>query len=153
MSSETRRRFLEMAGAAVLPDYSIYDSHVHVWEHNRRLPFAPGANVPAEDASPEALLALMSTNRIAKTVIIQVIHYRYENAYLADVLHRYPDKFVGVCRVDPLDPAAPDHLSRLTAQGFRGVRLSPARNETGDWIRGPLMPPLWLRCEDLGVPM
>src|SRR3954447_21807065 len=153
MSSETRRRFLTMAGAALVPDYPVYDSHVHVWEHNSRFPFAPGANVPAEDASPEALLGLMAENGISKTVIIQVIHYRYDNAYLADVLRRYPDKFVGVCRVDPLDPASPDHLSRLTEQGFRGVRLSPAANEAGNWIRGELMPPLWRRCDDLGIPM
>jgi predicted TIM-barrel fold metal-dependent hydrolase len=59
-----------------------------------------------------------------------------------------------VCRVNPEDPAAPDQLSRLTEeQGFRGVRLSPAANTAGDWIRGPLMPPLWRRCAQLKVPM
>src|SRR3954471_5892861 len=153
MSGETRRRFLQMAGAAAIPEYQIYDSHVHVWEHKREFPFAPAARVPDEDASPEELLRLMAGNGIAKTVIIQVIHYRYDNSYLADVLRRYPGKFVGVCRVDPLNPAAPDHLSRLTKEGFQGVRLSPAGDATGDWIRGPLMPPLWQRCEELGVPM
>ncbi len=142
-----------MAGAAAIPNGEIYDSHVHVWEHKARFPFAAGAKVPDEDASPEALLQLMAENGIAKTVIIQVIHYRYDNSYLADVLRRYPREFVGVCRVDPLDPAAPDHLSQWTEQGFQGVRLSPAGDGTGDWIRGPLMPPLWRRCEDLGVPM
>jgi L-fuconolactonase len=55
--------------------------------------------------------------------------------------------------VDPLDPASPDHLSRLTEQGFRGMRLSPAGNASGDWFRGPLMPPLWKRCSELKVPM
>lgn len=142
-----------MAGAAAIPDYQTYDSHVHVWEHNPQFPFATGANVPAEDASPEELLRLMAANGIAKTVIIQVIHYRYDNSYLANVLRRFPDKFVGVCRVDPLYPAAPEHLKQLTEQGFQGVRLSPAGDGTGDWIRGPLMPPLWKRCGDLGVPM
>lgn len=141
-----------MAGTAVIPAYEIYDSHVHVWEQNPRFPFAAGAKVP-EDASPEALLHLMAESGIAKTVIIQVIHYRYDNSYLADVLRRYPGKFVGVCRVDPLDPKAPDRLSQWTEQGFQGVRLSPAGDASGDWIHGPLMPPLWKRCEDLGVPM
>jgi predicted TIM-barrel fold metal-dependent hydrolase len=62
--------------------------------------------------------------------------------------------FQAVCRVNPEDPAAPDQLSRLTEeQGFRGVRLSPAANASGDWIKGPLMPPLWARCEQLKVPM
>ncbi|MDQ6705761.1 MAG: amidohydrolase, partial [Acidobacteriota bacterium] len=45
-------------------------------------------------------------------------------------------------------------LSRLVErQRFRGVRLSPGADASGDWIRGPLMPPLWERCEQLKVPM
>jgi predicted TIM-barrel fold metal-dependent hydrolase len=124
-----------------------------VWKHDPAFPFAEGARVPERDATPETLLELMKANGVSRTVIIQVIHYKYDNSYLAAVLKRFPGTFQGVCRVDPLDPAAPDTLSRLTAQGFRGVRLSPAGNATGDWFRGPLMPPLWKRCQDLKVPM
>ena len=102
---------------------------------------------------PEMLLDLMKANGIQKTVIIQVSHYRYDNSYLAVVLKQYPSFFQGVCRVDPLDPAAPDHLAQLTEQGFRGVRLSPAGDASGDWIRGSLMPALWKRCDNLKVPM
>ncbi len=100
------------------------------------------------------LIALMQANSVARTVIIQVIHYRWDNSYLADVLRRYPELFHGVCRVNPEDPAAPDQLTRLTEeQGFRGVRLSPAAGKAGDWIKGELMPPLWRRCATLRVPM
>ncbi len=96
----------------------------------------------------------MRASGVARTVIIQVIHYRWDNRYAASVLKRYPQYFRGVARVNPEDPAAPDHLSRLTAEdGFHGVRLSPAGDASGDWIAGPLMPPLWARCRDLGVPM
>jgi predicted TIM-barrel fold metal-dependent hydrolase len=152
----TRRALL---GAAVVsplmsaPNYRILDPHVHVWKHDPAFPFAQGAKVPERDATPETLLELMKANGVSKTVIIQVIHYRYDNRYLASVLKRYPGTFQGVCRVDPLDPAAPDHLSKHTEDGFRGVRLSPSGNETGDWFRGPLMPPLWKRCAELKVPM
>ena len=139
--------------SAFAADYRILDPHVHVWQHDPEFPFAPDAKVPARDAAPEMLLELMKANGVARTVIIQVIHYKYDNRYLASVLQRYPGAFQGVCRVDPLDPAAPDHLSRLTAEGFRGVRLSPAGNASGDWFRGPLMPPLWKRCRELKVPM
>jgi len=142
------------AAAATLPNYSIFDPHVHVWKHDAQFPFAAGAKVPEYDATPEALLALMKQNGIRKTVIIQVIHYRYDNSYLAAVLREYPQYFLGVCRVDPLDPAAPDHLTHWSEQkGFRGVRLSPAADANGDWIRGPLMEPLWKRCDSLKVPM
>lgn len=158
----TRRDLLSMAAAtaatARLPSSRrqspTIDSHVHVWANNARFPFAPGANVPPNiDASVEALLRRMDANRVARTVLIQVIHYKWDNRYLVDCLRRYPGRFAGVCRVDPEDPNAPEDLSRWTAQGCHGVRLSPAAGSQGDWIRGPLMPALWRRCEQLRVPM
>lgn len=154
MSEITRRTLLGVAAMSpFMTDYRILDPHVHVWKHDPQYPFAEGARVPERDAAPETLLDLMKANGVAKTVIIQVIHYKYDNRFLAGVLQRYPGTFQGVCRVDPLDPAAPDHLSKLAAQGFRGVRISPAANASGDWFRGPLMPPLWKRCHELKVPM
>jgi predicted TIM-barrel fold metal-dependent hydrolase len=134
-------------------DYRIIDPHVHVWKHDPAFPFAQGAHVPDRDATPETLLGLMKANGVSKTVLIQVIHYRYDNSYVLSVLKHYPGMFQAVCRVDPLDPAAPDHLSQRTAEGFRGVRISPSGNASGDWFNGPLMPPLWKRCADLKVPM
>jgi L-fuconolactonase len=154
MSDLSRRVFLGAAAmSAIAADYPILDPHVHVWKHDPAYPFAPDARVPERDAAPETLLEHMRTNGVSKTVIIQVIHYRYDNRYLADVLKRFKGTFQGVCRVDPLSAAAPDDLARLTEQGFRGVRLSPVGNASGDWFRGPLMPPLWKRCQELKVPM
>ena len=165
-----RRRFLARLAAALaavplrrsaaspaLPTASnrplMIDSHVHVYEHDPRFPFAAGENPPAQDATPAMLIELMRANGVARTVLIQVIYYRWDNSYLLSVLKRNPTLFQAVCRVNPEDPAAPDELSRLTGQGFRGVRLSPAGTAAGDWIRGPLMPPLWRRCSQLKVPM
>jgi predicted TIM-barrel fold metal-dependent hydrolase len=135
-------------------EYRILDPHVHVWKHDAEFPFAQGAHPPERDAAPETLIELMRTNGVARTVLIQVIHYRYDNRYTLSVLKRYPQHFhAAVCRVDPLDAASADHLSQLTEQGFRGVRLSPGGDAAGDWIRGPLMAPLWRRCEQLKAPM
>jgi hypothetical protein len=132
----------------------LIDSHVHVWKHDPAFPFAQGAHPPAEDASVETLLELMEGNAVDRTVLIQVIHYRWDNSYLANVLKRYPGRFKAVCRVNPEDPKAPDQLSRLTEeQGFHGVRISPGAGVEGDWIRGSLMPSLWRRCAQLKVPM
>lgn len=153
-----RRTFLAASAAAVSANAMqseplTIDSHVHVWKHDPAFPFAAGARPPADDASAEMLLDLMKANGVARTVIIQVIHYRWDNSYLADVLKRYPQQFRGVARVNPEDAGAPDHLSRLKEQGFSGVRISPSASADGDWIRGALMPPLWKRCADLKVPM
>jgi predicted TIM-barrel fold metal-dependent hydrolase len=153
----SRRDVLKSAVAAAVPPtpYRIIDSHVHVWKNDPRYPWAPETKTPpAEDRTPEMLLELMHQHGVARTVIIQVIHYRWDNSYLAAVLRQYPTLFHGVARVNPEDPAAPDHLSQLVEQQrFRGVRLSPAQGAAGDWIRGPLMPPLWARCQQLNVPM
>jgi len=160
-SERTRRRFLAATAGlsaglgAAMTTYRIIDPHVHVWKDDPRYPWAwETTNPPKTDATPEMLLELMKANGVAKTVIIQVIYYRWDNSHLADVLKQYPEHFQGVARVNPEDAAAPDHLSRLVeGQGFRGVRISPAADERGDWIRGPLMPPLWRRCHELKVPM
>lgn len=150
-----RRVFLGTIAAAASAQTTplTIDSHVHAFKHDPAFPFAAGAKPPAEDASAEMLLDLMKANGVARTVIIQVIHYKWDNSYLADILKRYPKTFHGVARVNPEDPAAPDHLSELTEQGFRGVRISPSANADGSWIKGDLMPPLWKRCADLKVPM
>ena len=145
---------LGFAAPRFAPKYRILDPHVHVWVRNPRYPWAKEtAAPPAKDATPEMLLALMKANNVSRTVLIQVIHYRWDNTYVADVLKRYPRYFMGVCRVNPEDPAAPDQLSKLVEQGFRGVRISPAADASGDWVNGDLMPPLWRRVQSLKVPM
>ena len=158
---QSRRDWMAAAGAASLAQgqdreqIRIVDPHVHVWAIDRRYPFAKETkNPPTEEATPEMLLDLMGQNNVSNTVIIQVIHYRWDNSYLRDVLKKYPGKFHGVARVNPEDPAAPDTLAKLVQEdGFRGVRLSPNDTAAGDWIKGPLMKPLWKRCRDLKVPM
>jgi len=155
----TRREFLAAtaglsAGSGAPGAFRIIDPHVHIWKNDPRYPWAKETTSPPQaDATPEMLLELMRAHGVAHTVIIQVIYYRWDNRYVADVLKQYPRQFQGVARVNPEDPAAPDHLSKLVEQGFRGVRISPAGDARGDWIRGPLMPPLWRRCRELRVPM
>lgn len=143
-----------MTASAAPPKIRIIDSHVHVWKNDPRFPFAEGVKPPPKEATAETLLGLMKQHGVERTVIIQVIHYRWDNSYLADVLKRYPKLFHGVARVNPEDSGAPDHLSQLVERDrMRGVRLSPNASAAGDWIKGPLMPPLWKRCEQLKVPM
>lgn len=157
----TRRQFVATSAAALINPSApqphalpFIDSHVHVWETSTAFPFAPGVHPSPADASVETLLRLMNENQFSNTVLIQVIHYKWDNSYLASVLKAHPRVFQGVCRVNPQDPDAPDVLRRLTEeQGFRGVRLSPAAGPAGDWIRSARMPPLWRRCAQLKVPM
>ena len=133
---------------------TIIDPHVHVWKNDPQFPWpAENANPPKEDRSAEMLLALMAAHGVEKTVLVQVIHYRWDNSYIADVVKRYPDKFMAVGRVNPEDPANADHLSMWTEKGIHGVRLSPGVDAGGDWFKGPIMPPLFARAQALGVPL
>ena len=133
----------------------IIDPHVHVWARDPRFPWAPETTHPPEaDATPEVLMALMRQNGVERTVLVQVIHYRWDNRYTIDAVRRYPKTFVGVCRVNPEDPAAPDQLSEVVAtQTIQGVRLSPSASSSDDWFTGPLMDPIFGRAAELHVPM
>ena len=87
-------------------------------------------------------------------MLVQYIGYRWDNTYVAQTLKANPNKFMAVCRVDPADPSAPDHLSYWTeVHGFHGVRLSPEPDSSGDWFTGPLMEPLFRRAAELEIPV
>jgi len=153
-----RREFSLAAVALAIsppaPRNRIVDAQIHVWINDPHYPWAPSTqNPPKENRTPAMGLELMNANGVARTVIAQYIGYRWDNRYCLDAIRKYAPYFCGVCRVDPTDPAAPDQLSHLTAQGFHGVRISPSADASGDWINGPLMPPLWKRAQSLGIPM
>lgn len=133
----------------------VIDCHVHTWINDPKFPWAPeNTNPPREDATAEILLKHMDANGVEKTVIVQVIHYLWDNSYTSDCIKRYPDRFEGVCRVNPLDPEAPEHLTMWVEEHqFRGVRLSPSTNSDGDWIVDGTTDAIWERARDLGVPM
>lgn len=133
----------------------IIDPHVHVWKNDPAFPWpAENSRPPSEDRTAEDLLELMAAHGVEKTVLVQVIHYRWDNSYVADVIKRYPDKFMGVGRVNPEDLAAADHVSMWTEEhGLHGVRLSPAREASDDWFSSAAMDPIFARAQDLGIPM
>jgi predicted TIM-barrel fold metal-dependent hydrolase len=126
------------AGRAAAEDTAppVVDPHVHVWKNDPKYPWPREVkNPPKEDATPEALLELMKANGVDRTVLVHVIHYRWDCRYAGDVLKAHRGRFMGVCRVDPTADGAADDLARWTRDyGFHGVRLSPAADSSGDWI-------------------
>jgi predicted TIM-barrel fold metal-dependent hydrolase len=114
----------------------VVDPHVHVWKNDPRYPWPKELkDPPKEDALPSTLLDLMKANGVEKTVIVHVIHYRWDCRYAGDTIKAHRDKFMGVCRVDPAADSAADDLKRWVKEyGFHGVRLSPAADKAGDWI-------------------
>lgn len=155
-----RRNVLLGAAAAVANaaakkrSYPLIDPHTHVWTQNPKYPWAKeNANPPATEKNAEMLLELMRQHGVSHTVLVQYIGYRWDNSYTLDCMRKYPREFRGVARVNPADPASPEHTHRLKEQGFHGIRLSPATDASGDWYRGPLMAPLWKSALDTKMPM
>jgi predicted TIM-barrel fold metal-dependent hydrolase len=144
------------AMAANSAPLQIIDPHVHVWKNDPRYPWPKElANPPKEDALPSTLLQLMKDHGVEKTVIVHVIHYRWDCRYAGDTIKANPEKFMGVCRVDPLADSAADDLSRWVRDyGFHGVRLSPAAGAAGDWINDrKRMDAIFDRAARLTIPM
>jgi predicted TIM-barrel fold metal-dependent hydrolase len=134
----------------------IIDPHVHVWKNDSEYPWPKEVKEPPqEDALPETLLELMKANGVEKTVLVHVIHYRWDCRYAGDVLKAHRDRFMGVCRVDPTADSAADDLSRWVRDyGFQGLRLSPATDATGDWIKDrKRMDRILDRAVELKVPL
>src|SRR6266700_5202733 len=101
MSQLSRRNFLQQAaGLACLSSLAraaqvpasvpgVIDAHVHVWKKDPHYPWAPETKTPPErDATAEMLLELMQRASVQQAVLIQVIHYRWVNRYVADVLEQ-----------------------------------------------------------------
>ena len=134
----------------------IIDPHVHVWKNDPKFPWAKETiNPPKDDATPEMLLDLMNKNGVEKTVLVQVIHYRWDNSFVSHTVRKYPHKFVGVGRINPEDPSAADHLSYWVEEhGLQGMRLSPSIDSSGDWFSRPdLMGPIFSRAETHNIPI
>jgi predicted TIM-barrel fold metal-dependent hydrolase len=134
----------------------IIDPHVHVWKNDPKYPWPKELREPPkEDALPETLLGLMKANGVEKTVLVHVIHYRWDCRYTGDALKAHRDKFMGVCRVDPEAESAADDLSHWVRDyGYHGVRLSPAAGKGGDWINDkPRMDRILGRAAELKVPL
>jgi len=147
-----RREMLAAMAAQAAGGSVIVDPHVHVFRRDPEFPYAEGRPVPPVDHPPEELLALMDANGVAKAVIIQVSHYMFDNRFLIAAMKRDPDRFVGVCRVDPRLPESPDRLAKLVADhGIQGLRLVP--DDSGWFANAELMLPLWKRCERLRIAM
>lgn len=134
----------------------IIDPHVHVWKNDPRYPWPKELlKPPKEDALPSTLLELMKANGVDKTVIVHVIHYRWDCRYAGDTIRAHPDRFMGVCRVDPTADRAVEDLDHWVRDyGFHGVRLSPAADASGDWINDrKRMDRIWGRAAELKIPL
>ena len=98
----------------------IIDFHVYV-----------GKSMVEGELSVEELLRSMEENGIDMSVLCPVktmdSSYREQNAFVADLQKKYPDKFAAYCRVDPnTGEVGMDVFRRgMEEQGLKGMLLHP----------------------------
>jgi uncharacterized protein len=98
----------------------IIDAHVQI-----------GKSIHGYELSPDALLTSMNEYGIDVSVVSPVQPYSYhlepENNYVSEVVQKYPEKFIGFCRVDPRQgSAAVAEVNRaVTTLHLRGLYLHP----------------------------
>ena len=135
----------------------IVDTHVHVVsDDQQRYPrdvTVIGTNwVEEMPVDTESLLQFMDEAGIDRTVLVQALGaYKYDNNYSGDSAMRYPERFVGVCIVDPeQDDAAVRLAYWVQERGFKGVRLF---TQEATWLDDPKTYPVWEKAEELGIPV
>lgn len=119
----SERSYLEHPSAPTitLPPLSC-DAHVHVFGPAARFPFPDDAPYVPADAPKEDLFALHAKLGITRCVIVQSAAHGFDNSAAAEAIAAKGGDYCGVALV-PTD-APDDTLTRLDAQGFRGVRFN-----------------------------
>jgi predicted TIM-barrel fold metal-dependent hydrolase len=132
------------------------DGHVHIWElAPERYPWhqtLANIPIPTYSAPAEALLSEMDAAGVSSALLVQPSVYGYDNSYLCDSLERYPDRFAGVCLVDPRSESAGDDLRhRCAERGCSGMRLNIIGEMDASWILGPVQEGLWEAALEMAV--
>jgi len=133
----------------------VVDTHVHVWEIDPpRYPVGPTApnwtSLPDEPGTADELLAEMDAHSVDWSVLVQTSWSTWDNGYIADSVTRFPDRFVGMGLLDPLDPENAT-LARywVTERGLAGFRFHPMYYPEQKVLLRPENGPLWEELADL----
>jgi predicted TIM-barrel fold metal-dependent hydrolase len=129
----SRRAFLAALAAAPLaaPRSPVVDTHMHVWTNDvAHFPFAhpydSNFKPPPVAGTVEMLLEEMDQHAIGYAVLVQVIHYGWDNAYVAHCVKRHPQRFRAQGLIDPTDPQVASKLEYwMLEHGLTGMRFSP----------------------------
>jgi predicted TIM-barrel fold metal-dependent hydrolase len=77
-----------------------------------------------------------------------------DNDDIAELVRRYPGRFVGFAGVDPIDPEAGEELQRsIQDLGCRGVAITPGWSDPPLYDDDAQVYPVYQACLDLNVPV
>lgn len=132
---------------------TIVDAHCHILSPDTtrypRSPLGGKQSVWATERplTAEQLLERMDAAGIAQAVLVQATTaYGYDNSYVLDSAHRFPDRFVAVGTFDPLSAEAAKRLDAAIESGLGGVRLfttGSTVSEQGLWFADEATDEFW----------
>ena len=134
----------------------IIDSHLHVWsEDTNRYPFNPERSPsPQTKATAEFLLECMDEAGVSRALIVQPIVYAFDHRYVTECLRKWPDRFVGMCLINPKDTNAPAELERLVKEeGYRGVRVNPGLFPQDTGLDSDIGDRIYEKAGELDIPI
>jgi len=123
------------------------DAHSHIWTPDTtRYPLGEGhrrANMEPASFTAEELLAGMAEVGVARTVLIQMSFYGYDNSYMLDAIKNHPGKFGGVAVIEQ-DKGDPVELMKsLKKSGVSGFRIYPKDRQFDSWLDSDTMHAMW----------
>lgn len=97
----------------------------------------------------------MAKADVARAVLVQPVGaYGDDNSYLLDALEQSPERFAGVCMVDP---RGPEPIARVrdavSNRGAAGIRLFAIRDPAGESVDSADYLPLWTEAVNLAIPV
>ncbi len=128
------------------------DSHLHVWADDPGIyPYREGQAAPTARGDAEFLLGLMDDAGVAGALIVQPIVHGFDHTYVDDTIAQWPDRFTGMCLVDPQHDDPVGMLDDLVDRGYMGVRFNPALWRAGETMDGDVGRALYARAGELGI--
>ena len=130
----------------------IIDTHLHIWSGDCEKYPMDGGRTAMQNGSVELLNAKMAEAGVDKAVIVQPIHYLFDNSYVADTLQRFPGKFAAIGLVNQFEPRAADRLEVLVREhGFSGLRIHLSRPDHPSMWAAADQDAIWDKAAELGA--
>jgi len=98
------------------------DTHAHVIANDPDYPWVPERSYSAPAATPEAYLAMLAAQGMARGVLVQVSIHGTDNRYMVAALRANPERLRGIAVVAP--DVSDAQLQALHDAGVRGLRLN-----------------------------
>ncbi len=117
-------------------------------------------SLQAMESPPQFMLQQMARAGVDRVVLQNARPYGRLNAYFADAVRMYPDKFIGLADVDECRADSLPEIDRVSyavrEQGLRGLYYANRALMMADYARmfdDPTFDPFWEEVRDLGIPV